>query len=177
MTNLSGLYDEHAEADAFDPIPAGEYRARIIQADKEDISKRHDYGECLNLTWEIEGGEHDRRLVWQRLNLWAENMNKVEKVRSIANSSFAAIRQATGVLTPQNTDELLHIPCLIQVSIRTDPNGQYDPQNEIKRVKALPSNGAMSGGGQVSPAPNRPGAAQALAQGSTPWAGSGDVPF
>src|SRR5690606_37986986 len=85
------------------------------------------------------------------------NMNNLDKVINIANSQFAEIRQATGKLTPSNTQELEHIPCMIRVAVVTDPSGQYDPKNEIKRVSAVggasvqnhaPQNSASNGNQQ-----------------------------
>lgn len=138
MANISGSYDPNAEAySSFDPIPNGEYRAVIIESAFEDISKRDNKGRCLNLTWKIETGPYDGRLIWQRLNMWAENMNNLEKVINIAQSQFAAIREATGKLTPQDSDELHHIPCMIKVVIKNDPSGQYQPRNEISSVKPV----------------------------------------
>jgi len=144
---LSGYYDESAEPNSFEPIPAGDYRAQIIDAKMEDVSKKNNYGKCLQLTWAVSGGEYDKHLVFQRLNLWGQNMNNNDQVVKIANSQFAEIRKATGKETPRDTDELLHIPCLIRVAITQDKNKEYDPRNEIKSVKAL------SGGGGATAAP------------------------
>ncbi len=161
MVDISGAYDQNAEAQtSFDPLPAGEYRAKIIEAEIEDISKTSNKGRCLKLTWQIETGQYNDRLVWQRLNMWGENMSNLDKVISIAQSQFAAIRHATGKLTPQNTNELLHIPCTIKVIIKTDPSGQYDPQNEIKAVKVV---------GGSAPATNTQNTASAAPSGGAPW--------
>jgi len=138
MANIANTYDPNAEATStFEPVPAGEYRANIIEAEIEDVSKRDNKGRCLKLTWKLETGPYDGRLIWQRLNLWAENMNNLDKVINIANSQFAAIREATGRSAPQDTDELLHIPCIIKLSVRHDPSGQYEPQNEVRSVKSV----------------------------------------
>jgi len=146
MVNIAGSYDEQAEAQGeFEPIPAGDYRAKIIEASIEDVSKKDNKGRCLKLTWQIEGGPNDNRLVWQRLNLWGENMNNIDKVISIANSQFAAIRQACGKPIVQDTDELLHIPCTIRVKLKNDP--QYEPSNEVGNVKAVAGTGQPQGGG------------------------------
>lgn len=132
--DLTGSYDEHAEPSGdFSPIPAGTYRARIEEASIEDISRDKPKGRCLKLTWKVETGPHDGRLVWQRLNMWAENMNNLDKVISIANSQFAAIRQAVGKTIVNNTDELLQIPCDIYVTVVESAG--YAPQNEVKSVK------------------------------------------
>jgi len=142
-------FDENAKPDEFELIPAGTYTAQIIDADRQRISSQRDYGECLVLQWQIMEGDYEGRLVWQRLNLWGQNMRNNDKVISIANSQFAAVREATGELTPRNTDELLYIPCLIKVAVTQDKNKEYDPRNEIKSVKALDGGAdpAADGGG------------------------------
>jgi len=158
-------YDENAKPGEFEPIPAGTYTAQIIEAEKQKISMYNDYGECLVLNWQIMEGDYEGRLIWQRLNLWGRNMNNNDKVISIANSQFAAVREATGKLTPRDTDELLYIPCLIKVAITQDKKKEYDPRNEIKGVKAGSGGaGGAKGGGGKNPAPT----------GSTPWGSSGD---
>jgi len=169
MANIAGSYDPNAEPSGdFDPIPAGEYRAKIIESEIEDISKNHNYGRCLKLTWQVETGQYDGRLVWQRLNMWGENMNNNDKVVSIAQSQFAAIRQATGKLAPQDSTELHGIPCMIRVKVKTDPNGQYGPSNEVTSVKPVGGAPAAAGGGQRFAPPAQTKAPNG-AGGSAPW--------
>lgn len=178
MANISGTYDEHAETQtSFDPIPVGDYRAAIIEAEIEEISKRDDKGRCLKLTWKIETGLYDGRLIWQRLNIWGKNMNNLDKVVQIANSQFASIRQATGVVAPQDTDELLHIPCTVKVGIRTDPNGQYDPQNEIKSVKSAGGSAPAQQQGARSAPPVTNAAVAAQQQQKANTGGAGKMPW
>lgn len=138
MANIAGSYDPNAEASGdFSPIPTGTYRAVIVDSDVEDISKRDNKGRCLRLTWKVDGGDYDGRLVWQRLNMWAENMGvNTDKVISIANQQFASIRQACGVPAPQDSAELHDRPCEIYVGM-SKPREGFDPQNEIKSVKAI----------------------------------------
>ncbi|WP_420959333.1 DUF669 domain-containing protein [Brucella sp. IR073] len=150
MVDIAGSYDPNAEISSFDPVPPGEYRAKIIEGDIQPISKRENKGRCLVLTWQIETGNCDGRLVWQRLNLYAENMKNLDKVINIANSQFAEIRQATGVLAPKNTNEIEHIPCTIRVVFVN--NDQYGPKNEVKRVMPI-------GGATTQPVPARPNTA------------------
>lgn len=168
--DLTGSYDEHAEPSGdFSPIPAGTYRARIEEASIEDISKKDNKGRCLKLTWKVETGPHDGRLVWQRLNMWAENMNNLDKVISIANSQFAAIRQAVGKTIVNNTDELLQIPCDIYVTVVESAG--YAPQNEVKSVKAA-GNPVQQSAQQRAPAAQRQ-SAPPQQQRSAPAAGNG----
>lgn len=150
MANIAGSYDEQAEASGdFSPIPANTYRMKIIESDVEDISKKDNKGRCLKLTWQIETGPHDGRLVWQRLNMWAQNMGpNTDKVIQIANSQFASIRQATGKIAPQDSSELHHIACDVYVGL-SKPQPGYNQQNEVKSVKAV---AAAPGGPAPDPA-------------------------
>jgi len=162
MVDIAGSYDPNAEAQTeFEPVPAGRYLAQIENAEIANISRMNDYGECLALTWRIIEGEYENRLIWQRLSLWGRNMNKNDMIIQIANSQMAAIRKATGIMVPQDTDELLHIPCLISVGIREDKTGRYEPQNEIKKVMPL-----LTG---TNNAPRNPARQPAAAGGVPTW--------
>jgi hypothetical protein len=172
MVQIAGYYDENAEPSGdFSPIPAGQYVAEIVESAIEPVSKNGDKGNCLKLTWKIADGELAGRLVWQRLNMWAENMNKLDQVKSIANSQFASIREAVGKKIVNDTQELHFLPAMITVKIKVDPNGQYAPQNEIAGVKAVASGnsfaGAMNAGATSAP-PARPA--------SPPGGGTGGAP-
>ncbi len=180
MVDISGSYDTNAQPSGdFDPVPAGDYRAKIIESAIEDISSKENKGRCLKLTWQIETGPFDGRLVWDRLNLWPENMigkkgddagkDITAKVQSIANSQFAAIREATGKLAPNDTSELEHIPCTIKVAVRP-AEGQYSASNVIKSVKPAGGGGQASGAQRFTPPANGGGRAPAAGQSqSAPW--------
>lgn len=138
MANIADSYDVNAEPQApMDVIPAGDYQAQIVESEIADISRNDNKGRCMVLVWKIEGGDFDGRQIWQRLNIWPENMNNQDKVVQIANSQFASIREATGVAAPMETEELHFRPCMIKVGIRRDKNGQYPDQNEVKGVYAV----------------------------------------
>lgn len=163
MANLGGNFDANQVEPSGDltPVPAGDYRAMIVES--EIVDTKAGDGRYLKLTWKVEGGEHDGRLIWQNLNLWNKNTKAVE----IAQRDLSAICHATGKLNVQDSDELAHIACLIRVSVRTDPNGNYAPQNEVKAVKPV-------GGGQPAFQPNGGGQQAAPAQaansgGGLPW--------
>src|SRR5690606_11220294 len=103
------------------------------------------------------------------LNMWGENMNNNDKVVSIAQSQFAAIRQATGKMTPQNSEELHHIPCMIRVKVKTDPSGQYGPSNEVTSVKPVGGAPAQQNGQGQRFSPPAQTKAPNGAGGSAPW--------
>lgn len=165
MANIAGSYDENAEVTQFDRLPEfRDQRAKIVASEIIDISTKENKGRCLNLTWQVETGPLDGRLFWQRLNMWAENMDNLDKVITIANSQFAAIRHATGKLAPQDTKELHEIPCLVSYG----PQKNKPEYDEVKSVK--PANGAgtrqTNGSSQRFSPPQQNGAGE---QKRTPW--------
>lgn len=187
MVDISGSYDEQAEPGSFDRLPAfTDQRAKIIDSDVVDISSKQNSGRCLMLTWQIETGPLDGRLFWQRINLWPENMDNIDKVVQIANSQFAAIREATGKKTPRNSEELHHIPCLVSYGPQKK-NPDYD---EVKSVKASSGGSPANAGRRPAPAAgnSRPASSAPTSQRSAPWPSRGgqqqsrqmvddDIPF
>lgn len=172
MANIAGAYDPNAEVSQYDRLPAFQnQRAKIIESEIEDISQQANKGRCLKLTWQIETGPLDGRLFWQRINMWAENMDNLDKVISIANSQFAAIRQATGKMAPQDSSELHQIPCLVTYG----PQKNKPDYDEVKSVKAVGAGGA-AGAPAASQQRYAPPGNQAPANaggGSAPWRKAG----
>ncbi|MCF3934318.1 DUF669 domain-containing protein [Acuticoccus sp. M5D2P5] len=177
MVDLAGAYDPNAEAGGgdFEAIPAGQYTACIIDAERAPQSTREgapDHGDVLKLTWKITEGEYANRLIWQRLNLWwtgpeemfSERTGKPYNPRKIAEGQFASIREAIGINSPKTTDEILERPCRITVKVRP-ATGQYRASNDISNVKAL--------GGAV-PAARAP-RPQSTGRPTPPGAGGGTV--
>jgi hypothetical protein len=164
MANIAGTYDPNAEVSQFDRLPAfADQRARIIASEIIPISDKENKGRCLNLTWQVETGPLDGRLFWQRLNMWPENMDNIDKVISIANSQFAAIRQATGKPAPQDSSELHQIPCLVSYGPQKK-NPDYDEVKSVKPAGGAPQ--AISSPARFNPPPQQSTSASG---GGRPW--------
>lgn len=160
MVDLVQQYDTEAEASNFDQVPAGTYEAQIIETSREPISKKQDMGDCLSLCWQITSGEHEKRLFWQRLNLWWTHTEaKPGTVVQIANQQFAGVREACGVKVINDSDELCFIPCTVVFG----PQKKNPEYNEVKTVKA--AGGAPAK--QVGSVPAHQ--AQAANQARAPW--------
>lgn len=141
MSNLQGFNAAEVEPQStFDPIPAGEYIAMIV--DSEMKPTKNGLGEYLQLVFEVCDGEHSGRKIFARLNLNNQNQTAVE----IAQRELSAICHAVGVLTPNDSSDLHDKPMSIKVKIRQSPG--YDPQNEISGYSAL--KGGFSGGAGAS---------------------------
>lgn len=164
MVDLIEQYDPEAEPNTFDNLPDGTYEAQIVESAKEPISKDKDIGECLNLCWQVTSGEFEKRLFWQRLNLWWTGPEKSPgQVVKIANAQFSDVRRATNVTMPNNSDELHFIPCLV-----TYGKQKNDPSySEVKSVKPI---GGAAPARQVASQPAQRQAAPAAANTATrPW--------
>lgn len=162
MADLGGTFDATTvdPSGVFDPVPAGDYPAVMV-----DSEWRHTRtgGRYLNLTWRLDGGEHDGRLVWQMLNLDNPNPKAVE----IAQKELSAISHATGKMAVSNSEEFYHIPVSLRVGVKTD---DYGTKNVVKGVRAL-------GAAPVAvPAGPRPVAAVARPAAASAAAPRGNVP-
>lgn len=112
------------------PIPAGEYKAIIIDSIEKETKKKT--GSYINLTFQVIDGEYKGRCIFHMLNL--NNPNDIA-VR-IAEQNLSAICRAVGVTRPRNTEALQGIPHLVKVAVKPG-DGNYGPKNEIKSWKNL----------------------------------------
>ena len=174
MAQIGGHYNQDAEPTGeFERLPAGDYRAKIVESEIVDISDTKDIGRCLKLTWQVETGPLDGRLFWQRLNMWFTGPEKTPgKVAEIANQQFAAIRHATGKLAVNDTEELHHIPCMVSYGPQKN-NPEYD---EVKSVKPIAGARPVQQSGPQPSGPPRstpPASQKANSGGSAPWRRAG----
>jgi len=163
MVDLVQQYDPDAEGGKFDDLPAGKYEAQIVESRREPVSQNQDIGECLVLGWQIVGGPFEKRMIWQRLNLWFTG-NNFGQVVQIANSQFADVRKAAGLTLVNDSTELHHIRC----RVTWGPQKKNPQYSEVKGVSAL--GGAPDRQAASSPSPQqRPANTQATATTGRPW--------
>jgi len=140
MTDLSGFNAEEVEPQgSFEPIPAGWYTAMITSSEMKPT--KNGSGEYLQLRIDVIEGEHENRVLFDRLNLNNPNQTAVE----IAQRQLSAICRAVGVMQPQDSADLHDKPLRVKVSIRPAGNG-YEASNEVKAYEAV------DGGGAAKPA-------------------------
>ncbi len=131
------------EREEFTPIPPGSYTAMIVASEKKETKAG---GEMFVLEIDIQGGEHDGRKLFERLNI----VNSNQKAVDIAFRTLAEIVKAVGKTTIKDTDELHNKRFHIEVRVDppkpyTDSEGKQQegkPQNSIKRF--LPVSGTVS---------------------------------
>ena len=144
---------------AYELLPAGKYRAQIVESEMR-VTK-NGMGQFLWLMLDILEGEHKGRKIFDQLNLVNPNPTTVE----IAQRTLSAICHATGKMHVSDSEELHLIPMTIQVKIRPPKNG-YGESNAIAYLP--PERGAVARTAKPTPAaPAAPAAPPKMA--SAPW--------
>lgn len=101
MASIGGSYNPDAEpSSGYTPLPAGDYQMEIVESDYVATAKGT--GMILKCKAQIVGGEFEGRPFYINYNLENEN----EQAQEIGQRDFAGLRRATGVLAPQDTEEL-----------------------------------------------------------------------
>lgn len=131
MAQLNFDANTVAPTQSLQALPAGWYQAKIIESELKPT--RDGAGSYLQLTLEVLTPPHAGRKVTDRLNLQNRNPVAVE----IAYGTLSAYCHATGVIQMTDSQQLHGIPINIRLSVRNDPTGQYEPNNEIKAIKHI----------------------------------------
>lgn len=167
MASLNGTFDAtQIQPDApRELIPAGDYKVIITESEMANTSTG---GQMLKLTMQVIDGEHQGRMLWDRLNLVNNNPKAVE----IAQRQLSAICHSVGKYQISDSSEIHNMPLIASVKIRpASADGQYGPQNEVKGYKS--ATGQQQAAPASAPAPQQPAApqAEAPAEGKTtpPW--------
>lgn len=125
--------NEQKEMTNFEPLPAGDYMARIVESEVKPTSAGT--GHYLQLVFQIMTPGFDTRKVFNNLNL----DNPSEKAVDIANRELGAICKAVNKPVIQDSQELHGIPMLIKLKI-TPATATYAASNAITSYS--PANGA-----------------------------------
>ena len=132
MSDLSDLGFDASQvepASAFDALPAGEYRAALVESKREPT--KSGTGELLKLTFQVLGGEYQNRRVIANINI----KNASAKAQEIGRGQLSALCRAVGVLTPRDTGELHNKPLIIKLAVSDNP--EYGKRNEVKAYKSV----------------------------------------
>ena len=164
MANLGGVFNAELvqPGGSFEVIPAGEYRAILVDSVME--STKSGSGQFLKLSIQIIDGPHSGVVLFDRLNLINSNPKAVE----IAQRTLSAICHAVGVMQVQDSAQLHNRPLVIRVAYKEggEPDGRggvYGPSNEIKQYKTV-SQSAPQAAPQAAPQQPAAPAYQAPAQ-------------
>ena len=90
LTEAFDTPNEEASSD-FEPIPAGQYVATILDA--KVAALKSGKGQAVLLTWEIGGGKYENRLIWDRVIVTHESADAMK----FGRRKFKDIAVACGV--------------------------------------------------------------------------------
>jgi hypothetical protein len=134
-------------------LPPGKYVAIITSASVGPTKSGR--GIAVSLTWSIDEGEYEKRLVFQNILIEHESTD----AQRLGRYMFQDICKACGVTGKvTDLDVLLYKPCRITVIVRVDKDGQYPDKNEIRNVLPLQ---------ETSPPAKNGNAARAVEEAST----------
>jgi hypothetical protein len=128
MADLTDLNFDAREVEPrgnFEPIPAGKYPVVIVESTMKP-TKAGD-GQYLELVLQIQGGPHDGRQLWDRLNLKNPNQTAVD----IARQTLSSICRAVNIPTPKDSADLHGKTLMATVKLRTRQD-TGEPSNEVK---------------------------------------------
>ncbi len=152
------------EISSYDPIPAGDYAANIVDA--EIKANKAGNGMIMKVELAIVGGPQDGRKVFDHLNL----SNPSQKAVAIAKETLAKLSLATSVdVNASGSQGFIGK----RVAINVEIDGAY---NRIKNYKPLVgvAGGQAPQAAQSAPAPAQEMTAEASPQaqsnGTPPWA-------
>ena len=115
MAKLGQAFDSGQHDDmntGFDPMPAGEYIAQVVESEVKDTAKKT--GKYIKLKFAILKGEFKGRFIWTNLNVVNPNPVAVE----IAQKELATLCRACGKAVIQDTQELHGTPILMKIKIK-----------------------------------------------------------
>jgi hypothetical protein len=117
---------------AFNPVPKGTYVAAITDAKFGAL--KNGKGQAVSVTWEIQGGAHHGRLIFDRVIVQHESADAMKfgkrKLKDICDA--VGWKEALTDLTV-----LLNKPCSINVKIEMDKFGEFPPKNRVGRVQPI----------------------------------------
>ena len=181
MANLKGINLDNLDigpdpGEGFSLIPEGKYMAKVTNS--KLVPTRSGNGQILELTWQIQSGPYERRLIWDKITIIHSN----EQAQDIGRKQWKKALRAAGIdHSPQDSSEI-HGK-LVKIVVKTKPasNG-FEASNAVAAYYPAPKQANM---GQPAQAPiaGEPKAGlqnQGQAQPAPPWGGNqgqGTVPF
>lgn len=129
----------------YDPIPAGNYTARITQA---ELTQTKSGGTMIKLRLDITGPAHQGRVLFSNINI----RNANPEAERIGMQQLGDISRAIGLTQISDTDQMIGGNLQVKVAIRT--SDQYGTQNDVKGYKAIEGGGMPPAfGGQSTAQP------------------------
>jgi len=160
MANLGQTFDVEtlpkSSMGVYEPLPPGWYNATITGAELK--TTKNGSGTYIAVRYDITGPTHQGRVVFGNLNI----RNDSAKAEEIGLQQFGQILTAIGLVTADDTDQL--IGGSLQIKLSIEKSEQYGDRNRVNRFKAIA--GSTPPKMTSSPAASSPAAAKA----APPWA-------
>lgn len=149
------LNEEEYPQTNFEPIPAGDYVAQIVD---EQTKFTRSGGEMIVLKWKIlEPERYADHIVFENVNVF----NASADAQRIARERISNIMRAAGMKGISNTEALRFIPLKVSVIIKQDVG--FEPKNEMgRKVSAA---GGINPKAATSSGPAKPREAGGAGQG------------
>lgn len=164
MASIGGDYNPEAEpSSGYTPLPAGDYQMEIVESEYGATSKGT--GMVLKCKAQIVGGEYDGRPFYLNYNLQNDN----ETAQEIGQRDFAGLRRATGVLAPDDSEELHFKTFGVKIGIKNRKD-TGEPENVVRQYLFADADAAPATTQRITASnDNRQPAAAAPAK-AKPWA-------
>ena len=128
---------EDKPSQEFKPLPEGWYPARV----KDCTTKMWpDGGFSIQMTWEVTGGSHKKRLIWQTLNLKHKNPARVLKAKYMLSDICTAVGQTDPISlgSGEAPTELVNKEAEIELILLPPQLPTYPkPKNYLRAVRML----------------------------------------
>jgi len=162
MANLSHVNIDNIDISpdsgvGFSLLPEGKYLAKVT--DSSLTPTRSGNGHILELTWQIQSGPHERRLVWDKITL----IHTSEQAQKIGRQQWKLALRAAGIdHSPQDSSEIHNR--LVKIHVKTKPasNG-FEASNAVSAYYPAPTP-TQAGASPAAPQAKPPGTPQAKAQ-------------
>jgi hypothetical protein len=121
---------------SFDLLPAGKYKAEIVQATCGPT--KNGRGQSVKLQWAITEGEFENRPLFQDILVQHES----EEAQRIGRERFKDVCDACGISEPvTKLGVLQYVPCILSVVVEKDKTGAYPDKNKVARVRPVTAGG------------------------------------
>ena len=164
MANLSHINIDNVDigpdaGTGYGLLPEGKYLAKVTESKVQPT--RSGNGQILELTWQIQSGPHERRLIWDKITL----IHTSADAQRIGKETWKKACRAAGIsYAPQDSSEIHQKPVVIMVKTKPASNG-YEASNAVKAYYPAPA--------QAAPIQGEPqaGLQQGQGQAAPPWGG------
>lgn len=117
----------------FSLIPEGKYLAKVT--DSKLVPTKAGTGHILELTWQIQSGPHERRLIWDKITI----IHTSEQAQEIGRKQWKKALRAAGIdYSPKDSSELHGRLVKIQVKTKPASNG-FEASNAISAYYPAPT--------------------------------------